>query len=107
MDNYTIKKKVIEKAVKGGFKCPDTMQKISPSQLCYWLDSNEFHCLIFLQSFAKAYWGEEKYKGCCECNLEYPPRHYYRDEESLKTYQYHLQQMVLAEDKLKYLEKFL
>ena len=55
-----------------------------------------YYDLIFDHSFAKAFWGEE-------C--------YYSDENQLfddrLCWEYHLQQMVLEKEPLKYLEKFL
>jgi hypothetical protein len=44
--------------------------------------------IIFSHSFAKAFWGEEKYTG-------------------IYCWQHHLQMMVLEEEPLKYLEKWL
>ncbi len=49
--------------------------------------------LIFSHSFAKAFWGEEMY----EDNVK----------NKIKVWQYHLQQMVLKEEPIKYLEKYL
>ncbi len=52
---------------------------------------------LFSHSFAKAFWGEEE------------TWHFYAEavETVLPAWQYHLQQMVLEEEPLKYLEKFL
>jgi hypothetical protein len=53
---------------------------------------NVYYSVIFSHSFAKAIWGEEKI---------------YDGEFFGKAWEYHLQQMVLEENPLKYLEKFL
>lgn len=55
---------------------------------------------IFSHDFAKAFWGEKKYK-------EFNPAYCIYRETNLKMWQYHLQQMVLTDEPLKYLEKFL
>lgn len=55
-----------------------------------------YYQIIFSHSFAKAFWGEEKLS----------PVELYRASVH-KEWQYHLQQMVLAKEPLKYIEKFL
>jgi len=62
------------------------------------------YAIIFTHDFAKAFWGEKKTDfscgcdswsgGCPRCHNEYE-------------WQYHLQQMVLEPEPLKYLEQFL
>lgn len=56
--------------------------------------------IIFSHDFAKSFWGEEEthkeeecYYGCCQVGL--------------LAYKYHLQQMILEKEPLKYLEKYL
>lgn len=79
--------------------------------------------IIFSHDFAKAFWGEEKIY--CIASYGCHPTHNYDDEDSgdpyydgnndtdksiptrIPAWQYHLQQMVLEEDKVKYLKKFL
>lgn len=82
MNNEQILKQAIEKAVKNGF----TWDKI------WSFEYPDYYALIFSHSFAKAFWGEE--------TITY-------FEDSPKCWQYHLQQMVLEEEPLKYIEKFL
>lgn len=61
--------------------------------------------LIFSHDFAKAFWGENariqgtQVTGRTPTSGEVPP--------DLRKWQYHLQQMVLEEDPIKYLEKYL
>ena len=73
----------------------------------YWVD---YQRIIFSHDFAKAFWGEttlflsieqEEYYYCGYEN------NYYADCFEGASWQYHLQQMVLEEEPLKYLEKFL
>ena len=62
--------------------------------------------IIFSHSFAKSFFGEREYPSWlsdsidpkAECSIEELPN---------KGWQYHLQQMVLEEEPLKYLERFL
>jgi len=66
---------------------------------------HNLYSLIFSHSFAKAFWGEENHSydnegtcNTCQC---------YTLSDTLYCWQYYLQQMVLEEEPLKYLEKFL
>jgi hypothetical protein len=73
-----------------------------------------FRDIIFDHEFAKAFWGNQRHSsgkewGICKCcNVKF-------DYDELDTpdthtelcWQYHLQQMVLEEDPIKYLEQFL
>jgi len=58
---------------------------------------------IFSHKFAKAFWGKEK------VSLSEPPFPLYLNEYEIDmpTWKYHLQQMVLCKEPLKYIEKFL
>jgi len=87
MTNEQILKKAIEKAVKGGYFISD--DKI-PGYLIT-VNCNHYYRLIFSHDFVKAFWGEE-YRG---------------SSFGIKNWEHNLQQMVLEEDKLKYIEKFL
>ena len=105
MTNEQILKKAIKKAVKNGwkkyFECGDYM---------YWhcdtIDKESLlkYCkqIIFSHDFAKAFWGEETAFGGIK-----KAKGKFVEESILKEYQYHLQQMVLKKEPLKYLEKFL
>ncbi len=94
--NEQILKKAIEKAVKGGF---DWFQKrliarggnhFSFHVENELLPDKHYYQLIFSHDFAIAFWGEE---------TALIPRG--------NAWQFHLQQMVLEEEPLKYLERFL
>ena len=110
MTNYKILKLAIEKADKNGF------------------NDDVYYSVIFSHEFAKAFWGEqreiEKYKEMVEgnCNNDISLEEYNdlseedrRDKDWMyyspvykyAGWQYHLQQMVLEEEPVKYLEKFI
>ena len=123
MTNEQILKKAIEKAVKNGWTEGELtiffMDKMGYSkELAYGV--------IFSHSFAKAFWGEEWVGMKTGRTFE----QYWKEEKEFYTIElgmtkdeveydfdtsdriqlawcYHLQQIVLKEDKLKYLEKFL
>ena len=97
-----ILKKAIEKAVKGGYdreEADDFSEVVfeqfegkSNNQICYMV------AFVFSHDFAKAFWGESKpiYRksGKRTCLIT-------------EGWQFHLQQMVLEKEPLKYLIKFL
>lgn len=107
MDRKNILEKAIQKAIDGGWKMPfgsngHKIQKYvesRPESIVFgykedWQD--EYHLeghwsipeLIFNHDFAKALWNEEYKKW---------PLY------KIKNYEFHLQQMVIAEDPIKYL----
>ena len=99
MNKEKILKKAIEKAEKNGY----------PKELSKWLKSNSnltdlmiYSQFIFDHDFAKEFWGEDK-----QCNV----KEYFEGEDKvsyeLYEWQYHLQQMVLEENPILYLEQFL
>lgn len=74
------------------------------------LDNNGYYPIIFSHDFAKAFWGEEWYT---EQSPEQSNKAYYTDSFDTDNvmfqgmaYTYHLQQMILAKDPLKYIEKY-
>ena len=92
MKNEQILKKAIEKAVKNGYKEPRL--KLTEEErltILFGVDNKIpfYYTMILSHDFAKAFWGEEL-NG-------WPPMNW----ES------HLQQMVITEEPLKYIEKFL
>jgi len=93
MDNETILKKAFKKAEKNGYTLPDW----------WYLSSDGAGGIIFSHSFAKAFWGEGwmltgEVLGCKKC---------LKIEKAMRSYRFHLQQMVLKSEPLKYLAKFL
>lgn len=100
MDNKEILEKIFEKAGHD-LQLLDFYCNKSDEELLI------FDC-IFSHDFAKAFWGEE------EINLAVMHGVKGLDIEDfnnicimIKNYEYHLQQMVLEKDPLRYLEKFL
>jgi len=61
--------------------------------------------IIFSHNFAKAFWGEDIIieRGVLEKNGNISSEY----ENKYKCWEYHLQQLVLEEDPIKYLEKFI
>ena len=115
MDNETILKKAIEKAVKGGWEAEHWAKGIMCE--CNIITTRyNYYKFIFLHSFAKAFWSKRNLWLCDNCeHTEYREREILcrkckgEGEMNYKgyEYQYHLQQMVLEKEPLKYLEKFL
>ena len=79
--------------------------------------NKKYYIKIFSHTFAKAFWGEEKFKKFFEGEIddeEYTIEDVKEDEGEGRfwnwyqpVWQYHLQRMVIEEAPLKYLEKFL
>jgi len=68
--------------------------KVSGSEFHYTQGfASDVYAVIFSHKFAKAFWGEE------EVNVYFA--------KFIPAWQYHLQQMVLKENPLSYIEKFL
>ena len=98
MTNEQILKQAIEKARKNGWNKPiwicGAIGKLGFDMMVMY---KLYYVHIFSHGFAKAFWGEEFSKEEWE---EYP--------ENVKVpWQYHLQQMVISEDPIKYLEQYL
>ena len=91
MTNERIIEKAIEKAIVNGWIKP-------------WMIGPKFY---FDLDFAKAFWRKEKLCSHCgkvyvnhgDCGVSFT--------EGKEAFKYHLQQMVLEEEPLKYLEQFL
>lgn len=130
MTPETILKKAIEKAEKGGWDIRELKYPILRED--YEIDffiavSNEsYYSLIFSHDFARAFWGEKqplynKNRKCLHCGVDtaYQPsrisgcNHVHYPEacdicsDKEKDWKYHLEKMVLEEQPLKYLERFL
>ena len=106
MNNQEILEKAIQKAIDGGFpQAGDLLPfELVKNRVGTYLIHSErdgwasVEGLIFNHDFAKAIWGEQKIDKVV------------KDEAGIKTYygphsgwQYHLQQMVIADDPIKYL----
>lgn len=112
MTDKEILKGVIEKVEKKGFDYSEWYEKNCKYFEVEWecsitsyevlLQSKMYIVLIFSTPFVKALWGEgTRYIDCIDTE---------RGEHlctNMKNWQYHLQQMVLEENPLQYLERFL
>ena len=99
MTNEQILQKVIEKAKENGF---NTFKYYVDGCFHNWFSNGEGRynqelTIIFSHDFAKCFWGEEEtYNGTSgQC------------DNYLPAWKFYLQQMVLEEEPIKYLEKFL
>lgn len=104
-----ILRKVIEKAWNNGWRWEYDAKEVRGE---HWLEvlqhtlvdaliTPDLSSWIFSHDFAKAFWGEAK--RCGKCSTWGVCGH----DNHGKGWQYHLQQMVLKEDPISYLERFL
>ena len=125
MKKETILKKAISKAVKNGWNWKgiqgrnwEIRKAEDRGVMLFWKDGfTRYHfpigSIIFNHSFAKCFFGEDEIffrnramvfvKDCG--GASYTPR--VNEQQPYPAWQYHLQQLALAKDRLKYLEKFL
>lgn len=113
MTNEQILQKAFEKAVNNGFAFPKDNKEIYHFwHKCYY----HRYSLIFSHSFAKAFWGEKDmwYKTECTCGgVDFHLGGFDMHKmncakiKAERGYKHHLQQMVICEEPLKYLEKFI
>ncbi len=124
-DAMEVLAKAIEKAIAGGFSFQQVWSAIEPSWKWEILDGDgdiafyadtispnpwrmSFETLIFNHDFARALWGESPVlMDIQRVPLAHP---IYTDAETIEGYevphwQYHLMQMVIADDPIKYLEE--
>jgi len=116
MTNQKILEKAIKKAINNGWNISSWEQKTDlllscENNLYLMSDYDHYPLLIFSHDFAKAFWGNEthNYETGCEgfCwnhNFRCGADPYTKTEYC---WQHQLHQMVLCEEPLKYLEKFL
>lgn len=113
MKNRKLLKAVLEKAINQGYKVNQASfdylmnllrkdDETCRSALDYYMDEKKYYDTIFSHDFAKAFWGEEKRSEPLFDDGILDKKH--NVNESI--WQYHLQQMVLCKEPLKYLEKF-
>lgn len=131
MISEEILKKAIEKAVENGYKLPFLLSNDNNFKtILINIDTKTFcdnsvlkfaiNGLFFSQDFAKAFWGEEikifELEDICDGTDNFygfggKLIYSYTEGGSIKyegkSWKYHLQQMVLEEDPIKYLEQFL
>ena len=91
MTNEQILKKAVEKAINSGYEFIVSMSE--GKRLAWTLAQHKlYYKLIFSHDFAKAFWSTNNQL---------------LHVENKNAWNYHLQQMVIEEEPLKYLEKFL
>ena len=121
MDEPEVIRKAIDKAIRNGWKELSTIH-LHPELKCYGLGYNEIRAVIFSHSFAKALFGEdmickdgttfdEYLEQCAEAGLtEEEARDEWEIDEECMTcpmWEYDLTRMVLCENPIQYLERFL
>lgn len=91
MDNQRILERAIQKALDNGW-LPESLNRPEIKQLFL---SGPVRDYVFDHDFAKALWGEEVWTAFSDFEGN--------EEVELYVWQYHLQQMVIVEDSIKYL----
>lgn len=111
MRRFTILKKAIKKAHDNGYHFPFTDYTLQKEELFF--GHTWWVAVIFSHDFAKAFWGEGRSVGEI-CGKEIDPRtgKCCNDWDCKHTFwlmgwQHHLEEMVLEEDPIKYLAKYL
>lgn len=120
MSNQQILTKAIEKAIAGGWKSFDSFRKTErfsvDNTLSVTIEDNtaighyDYQTIIFNHDFAKALWGKEERHYPTQAELNESYRGAIAGElynVTNKGWQYHLQQMVIADDPIKYLGEHL
>ena len=110
MRDEDILKKAIEKATKNGWKNPFHTVEFQLSDKVW---GSAIPAIIFSHDFAKAFWNKNEYgwtKELVEETKRLHPKSRIAEWGTLDTdynWQYHLQQMVLEENPLQYLKKYI
>jgi len=121
MNKEEILKKAVEKAQanSGEIFCQRDDKTGAMGDLDFkdWIVNNNEAKILFNHSFAKAFWGEEKIcnrcktkhdsGNSCTCCKEYPECMVCGKGKFFPEWQIHLQQMVICEEPLEYIAKFL
>ena len=112
MTNEEILKKAIDKVIENSFvdETMVTWDKFDIATYKAIVENKSYYQAIFSHNFAKAFWGKQKHEGmeyeldgyCNNCQNTID-----ENEHPRYCWQYHLTQMVLEKEPLKYLEKFL
>ena len=105
MTDETILAKAIEKAEKNGFK-PKIFTKYNAHEIPV------AYSVLYDREFAKAFWGEENGSPCfksepCDCDGWHEDKDRPHSEGYYPQWSYRLTTMVLQEEPIKYIEKFL
>ena len=117
MKDKEILKKAIERAVEDGFKPGGLLGGVlegklgvglDPNVYAHLVNDNQYFVHIFSHDFAEAFWKDEpSLETRHESVREYGYHRGFGRFVRREAWQFHLQQMVLEEEPLKYLERFL
>lgn len=114
MSKKEILEKAIQKAIDGGWKGPFVTDYRSTGihqfdGVRYYnkVKATDFKSIIFNHQFAKALWGDEPYHHVASGDAQHNKNGEIIGVRANHEYNwaYHLQQMVIAEDPIKYLEE--
>lgn len=113
MTNEEILEKALQKAIKNNYrhdivkihKGKYILERFVSNILDWTNRKNTYFRLIFSHDFVKAFWGEEIL--CNECGKLADDCDLHIWEHYKIAWQYHIQQMAIMKEPLKYLEKFL
>ena len=112
MNNETILKKAIEKAQKNGYDFDKIQPNIDKVDWIFVVNNEDYRSIIFSHDFAKAFWGEMRRVGSI-CGKDEPENGKCCDDYDCRgewvdiDWQGALQQMVLEEEPLKYIKRYL
>lgn len=113
MKNKDILKKVFEKAIKNGYKPYWLGEYWGKNEFIFVIGSDDrWFKVIFSHDFAKALFGEQE-DWKCDCGFyghwdhSCPTPDGMQVQNRMPAWVYHLQEMVVSEDPIKYLEQFL
>lgn len=125
MKDIEILNKIIEKACKQGYTLTQASfdyvanferlkSEKEDSVFSYYMKNMKYYDIIFSQDFSKAFWGEKDYwqETKCTCGGAIHPlldQHFVEcmKSKAKRGYKFHLQQIVLKEEPLKYFGEFL
>jgi len=109
LSDAQIIQRAIKKAVDNGWKTIVAFDIVMP-----YTNETEFYSIIFDKDFAKAFWGELPIHRSIVWNemgninsKVWEMIKPYIKKGNLKHWQYHLQEMVISENPIKYLSQFL
>ncbi len=119
MTNKEILQKAIEKVKENSSISDGELNLMSvASEIDFW--NNKYHTLIFSHDFAKAFWGKDKCICSSGTSIPLTYKEIYNDDfreeiyplvnkldDMVYMWEFHLQQMILEKEPLRYLEKFL
>jgi hypothetical protein len=102
MDNQEILTKAIQKAIDGGWRSKhlNRLQLFDKTKMTTAVKQELVASLLFNHDFAKALWGDG---GRIKKPVDYPNYSAKTRSVKIRGWQSHLQQMVIADDPIKYL----